>query len=117
VRLCSQSQISRPLAEKFTKAHYLVSQIGESMFYVYVLRSKSHFYVGYTHNLKQRVQQHNAGQNIATKAHAPWEVIFYEAYLEQEDALRREKYLKTTQGKQTLRRMLRAYMANVDNPV
>jgi putative endonuclease len=48
-------------------------------------------------------------QNIATKSNTPWVVIFYEAYLHRDDALRREKYLKTTQGKQALRRMLREY--------
>jgi putative endonuclease len=80
------------------------------MFYVYVLQSKDRFYVGYTDNLKRRFKEHNTGKNIATKAYVPWTLIFYEAYLEQEDALRREKYLKTTQGRQALRRMLRVHM-------
>lgn len=80
------------------------------MFYVYVLQSKTKHYVGSTADLKRRLEQHNAGQNIATKAHVPWELIFYEAYIDKKDALRREKYLKTTQGRQALRRMLREYL-------
>lgn len=79
------------------------------MFYVYVLESGSHYYVGYTNDLKRRLKEHNAGQNIATKAHIPWTLIFYEAYAEQDDAIRRESYLKTSQGKQALRRMLKSY--------
>jgi putative endonuclease len=91
-------------------AHYLVSQSGNrAMYYVYVLRSKNRYYIGYTNNLKRRFREHNAGQNVATKAYMPWELIFYEAYIEQEDALRREKYFKTTAGRQTLSRMLRVY--------
>jgi putative endonuclease len=80
------------------------------MLYVYVLQSSERFYVGSTNNLKRRLAEHNAGQNIATKAYKPWILIFYEGYLAHEDALRREKYLKTTQGKQALRRMLKSYL-------
>ena len=85
------------------------------MYYIYILRSKNRFYTGSTNNLKRRVDEHNKGQNIATKPYVPWELVFYEAYLERFDAMRREKYLKTTQGRQTLRRMLRNYFIN--NPV
>jgi predicted GIY-YIG superfamily endonuclease len=34
-------------------------------------------------------------------------LIFYEAFVEKSDAVRREDYLKTTKGKSTLRMMLR----------
>lgn len=79
------------------------------MFYVYVIQSKvkGRLYVGKTADLKRRLAEHNAGQNTSTKAYMPWDLIFYEAYIKQSDATRREKYLKTTQGKQALKRMLR----------
>lgn len=81
------------------------------MFYIYVLQSKvrDRIYVGKTADLKRRIKEHNSGQNVSTKAYLPWEVIFYEAYIKQSDATRRERYLKTTQGKQALKRMLRDY--------
>ena len=84
------------------------------MFYVYVLQSAKSggYYVGYTEDLKKRLKEHNSGQNKSTKASVPWEVIFYEAYGNQEDALRRERYLKTTQGRQAIRRMLKNYLAD-----
>jgi putative endonuclease len=82
------------------------------MFYVYILQNKDkRLYVGSTNNLQRRFREHNAGQNIATKPYLPWIIIFYEAYIVQEDALRREQYLKTTQGRLTLRRMLRVYFS------
>ena len=66
-------------------------------------------YVGLTDDLKRRIEEHNTGQNIFTKAYLPWELVFYEAYKDREDASRREKYLKTSQGRQALRRMLRIH--------
>ncbi len=56
--------------------------------------------------------EHNKGLNQSTKHLLPWELVFYEAYKEEADARRRETYLKTTQGRLALRRMLRDYMKN-----
>lgn len=86
------------------------------MFYVYILQSqkKSRLYVGKTADLRRRIHEHNAGQNASTKAYTPWVLIFYEAYMLRSDASRREKYLKTTQGRQALKRMLRDYFTNND---
>lgn len=79
------------------------------MFYVYYLRSKNYdarFYVGYTENLKLRLERHNKGLVQSTKPYYPWEIIFYEAYKNKKDAKRREMYLKTTKGRKTLKLML-----------
>ncbi len=86
------------------------------MFYVYILKSetKHRLYIGKTTNLKQRVTEHNAGQNASTKPYRPWGLIFYEAYIKQTDASRREKYLKTTQGHQAIHRMLKDYLKEYD---
>jgi predicted GIY-YIG superfamily endonuclease len=40
-------------------------------------------------------------------------LIFYEAYKNKYDALRREKYLKTTKGRTTLKSMLREFLGEV----
>ncbi len=39
----------------------------------------------------------------------PWKLIHNEAYLNEKDAKRREKYLKTSQGSRLLKRMLKKY--------
>lgn len=61
------------------------------MFYTYILESESdnHLYVGYTSNLKNRLEDHNSGKNNSTKPHIPWKLIYYEACLDIEDAKRR----------------------------
>jgi putative endonuclease len=80
-------------------------------FYVYVLQSLKNpsLYIGYTHDLRKRLEKHNRRLNFSTKSGAPWKLIFYEAYINEEDAKRREKYLKTSQGSRLLKRMLKEY--------
>jgi len=69
-------------------------------------------YIGYTSNLKARLQKHNRGINFSTKNKIPWQLIHYEAYHNPDDAMRREKYLKTSQGSRLLKRMLKEYFYN-----
>jgi putative endonuclease len=80
-------------------------------YYVYVLQSKmtKELYTGYTKDLKERLEKHNRGLNFSTKAGVPWKLIHYEAYRNEEDAKRREKYLKTSQGNRLMKRMLKEY--------
>ena len=77
--------------------------------YAYVLRSlKDHmFYMGSTNDLKRRLGQHQRGETISTAKRLPLELLYFEGHRSKEDALRREKYFKTTKGKVTLRQMLR----------
>ncbi len=81
------------------------------MFYVYVLQSSvnNKFYTGFINDLRKRMKEHNHGMNKATKPYRPWKLIYYEACLNEYDAKRREKYLKTTQGKRLLKRRLKEY--------
>lgn len=65
-------------------------------FYVYLLKSINydHFYIGFTNDLKTRVEKHNRGEVYWTKRMKPWKLIYFEGYLSKEDALKREKQLK-----------------------
>ena len=66
------------------------------MFYVYVLKGLSipKYYIGYTADLKRRFMEHNAGSNSSTKRGRPWQLLYYEAFLEEEMACDREMTLK-----------------------
>jgi len=66
------------------------------MFFVYVLRSKKDkkLYIGFTNDLRHRIQKHNSGLNKSTKFRRPFELIYYEAYKSEEDAKKREEMLK-----------------------
>ncbi len=82
------------------------------MEYVYVLRSlkDNRFYTGYTQDMKQRIEQHKLGKVGTTRNRRPLKVVYYEACMNQADALHREKYLKTTWGKRYLKNRLRFYL-------
>ena len=82
------------------------------MFYTYILESIKNktLYIGYTSDLKKRFKEHNLGQNTSTKQFLPWKIIYYEAYLEIDDAKRRERYFKTSQGRRMLRQRIRKYL-------
>jgi putative endonuclease len=70
---------------------------------------KDEMYIGYSSNLRRRILEHNQGLNQSTKRYRPWQIIYYEACLNEIDAKRREGYLKTTQGGRLLKRRLREY--------
>ena len=82
--------------------------------YVYIIQSLKNksLYVGYTRDLIKRLDQHNNGNSTYTKKYIPWQLIHYEAYRNEIDAKRREKYLKTNQGSRLLKRMLKEYFYN-----
>lgn len=79
--------------------------------YVYVLynKSKNFIYIGYSDDLKQRLEEHNSGKSKSTKHYIPLEIIHYEAYRNEKDAKRREEYLKKNRGRTTLMTMLKEY--------
>ena len=82
-------------------------------YYVYVLEGKDNkLYIGMSSNLVKRFKEHNQGLNFSTKPHRPWKLIHYNAYLNKDDALRRENYLKTNKGSRLLKRMLKEYFYN-----
>jgi putative endonuclease len=81
------------------------------MFYTYILFSlkDKKLYAGYTKDVKLRFEQHKKGLVESTKNRRPLELIYYEACISQEDALRREKYFKTHYGRLFLHKRLKSY--------
>jgi putative endonuclease len=83
------------------------------MYYSYVVQSEKDngFYIGFTKNLKLRFEQHNKGLVVeSTKDRTPVKLIYYEACLHQNDATRRERYLKTYNGRRYLAKRLKSYL-------
>ena len=76
------------------------------MWYLYILESfkNKRLYVGITDNLIRRLEEHNLGLGGSyTKKNKPYKLIFYEAYLEKEDALKAEKFFKSGYGREVLK--------------
>ena len=77
-------------------------------FCVYILFSEKDqlLYIGFTTNMKQRLENHNDGLTKSTAARRPLRLIFCEQYPFEADARKREIYLKTSAGKKAIKLML-----------
>ena len=66
------------------------------MYYVYLIKSKKNgrVYTGYSEDLRQRLEDHNAGKSSYTRNNRPYVLIYYEAYLSREEAQKCECSLK-----------------------
>jgi putative endonuclease len=79
------------------------------MHYVYLLRSETHpdqTYVGSTHDLRDRIDQRNAGKSIHTNKFKPWNLLAYVALPDKLLAETFERYLKTGSGRAFAKRHL-----------
>lgn len=78
------------------------------MYYVYVLLlSDGNLYKGSSDDVKRRIESHKTGKVKSTRYKRPLKLIHLECYLCKSDALRREKFLKTTEGRRLLRQQIR----------
>lgn len=70
------------------------------MYYTYVLISlvDKKLYIGYTGNLKRRINEHFNGSVEATHYRRPLKLIYYEACLNESKAREREIYFKSGFG-------------------
>lgn len=78
------------------------------MQYVYVLQSKKDgdLYIGCTKNLRSRIILHNAKKVGSTAKRVPFVLIYYECYINSNDAYNREKYMKTRYGRNYIKKVL-----------
>jgi len=80
------------------------------MFTVYVLYSPTFdkIYIGYSSDLNNRFLSHN---ELATKGYTirfrPWVIAYTEEFETKIEALKRESYLKSTQGRKFAWKMVR----------
>ena len=70
-------------------------------FFVYMLRSKSVkpvTYVGYTKDLKQRINLHNSGKGAKFTRGRKWVLIYKEKFKSKKEAISREYYIKNNRS-------------------
>lgn len=75
------------------------------MFTAYVLKSEKNGkrYVGYSgKSVVERLHEHNTGSSTYTRQNRPFILLYTEQYADKKEATRREKYLKSGQGRKFL---------------
>ncbi len=55
--------------------------------------------MGYTTNLKQRLETHNSGGSVHTAKYRPWKIEMYMVFSDQAKAKKFEQYLKSQSGR------------------
>jgi putative endonuclease len=78
------------------------------MYYTYVLKSlrDGKLYIGWTVDLRNRINRHNRGEVESTKFRFPLKLVYYEACLSKAKAIAREKSLKTGFGRAYLEKRI-----------
>jgi len=78
------------------------------MFYVYILKSvkNNKLYKGFTKDLRRRVNEHNCGNSKFSKENGPWKLIYYEAFILENDTRREELFLKSGKGRERIKYLL-----------
>lgn len=86
-------------------------------FCVYVLYSQKDYllYHGFSANLVARILDHNAGMTKSSRKRRPLKLIYCEFFQTEKDAIRREAYFKTNQGKHILKLILRESLKDIQN--
>ena len=76
-------------------------------YFVYILKSlqDGSYYKGYTQDLNKRLVEHNQGKSIYTSRKLPWKLLYSEAFTTKEEAIAREKYLKTAAGRRFIKKL------------
>lgn len=74
------------------------------MYFCYILKSQkdSRYYFGFTSDIDQRLKKHNAGDVQSTKHRRPMVLHYFEQFENKSEALKREKFFKSFQGRQWL---------------
>jgi putative endonuclease len=78
------------------------------MYYTYVIKSVSHdfYYKGHCEKLEERLKQHNSGMTESIRPYVPYEIVYFEEFLTREEAIKREKYFKSSAGRRFLKKMI-----------
>ena len=68
--------------------------------YVYILQGlkDNKYYIGETHDVKERLLFHNQGKQRSTRYRTPFKIIFVEEVESKTVALKREKQIKSWKG-------------------
>jgi putative endonuclease len=74
-------------------------------YYVYVIKSaEGYLYTGMTEDLNRRLSEHNSkSKSFWTKRGTSWEIIYFEEFNNRQEAMKRERWMKSGHGTKHLK--------------
>ena len=83
-------------------------------YFVYILYSttKDKFYIGYTSDLNERIIRHNQKSKGFTGSTNDWELKYYETFDNKNDAINREKQIKSWKSKIKIKELIKTFSAH-----
>ncbi len=88
------------------------------MFFVYALYSSNYdkIYIGFSPDPEKRLLAHNDSRNDGwTRSFQPWSLVYSEKCTTKTDALKREKQLKSSRGRNFIREMINKNQIHFDH--
>jgi putative endonuclease len=79
------------------------------VYFLYILKSEKDgtYYVGHTQDLADRLERHNQGRVRYTKSKRPWNLVYFEKYLDKSSAMTREQEIKKRKSKEFIDSLVR----------
>jgi putative endonuclease len=80
------------------------------MYYLYILYSQKidRYYIGFTADIKNRLTKHNNNSSGFTNKGKPWVLVYYETYETKQQAMAREKQLKSWKNRERIEALVKA---------
>ncbi|MCU0472255.1 MAG: GIY-YIG nuclease family protein [Bacteroidales bacterium] len=78
------------------------------MYFVYIIESEKgkRFYIGQTEDIEKRVERHNRGRSLSTKAYIPWVLKWWKEYETRSEAVKVETALKRIKNREGIKRFV-----------
>lgn len=80
-------------------------------FYVYIIYSQlsDKYYIGYSHDPTERLEEHNLGETTSTRTGRPWKLVYQEKYTNKHDAILREARIKKMKSRKFIESLISKY--------
>ena len=90
------------------------------MFFAYAIKNENDkIYIGQTCDLENRIKRHNGilknkSKSFTSKNKGTWKVVYKEEFNTRKEAMKREKQLKSYQGRKFIRNIIENRKTNKD---
>ena len=76
------------------------------MYYVYVMKGQTKYYIGSTADIDKRIKEHNSGKTRSLKNKGPFRLVYSERFNSKTEALKREHQIKSFKGGNAFKKLI-----------